>query len=44
MIYDYIVIGSEFVGSVASLRLVEKGCGVRDAECGMGLRKLIIHL
>lgn len=34
MIYDYIVIGSGFGGSVASLRLVEKGHKVLTLEQG----------
>ena len=34
MIYDYIVIGSGFGGSVASLRLVEKGYKVLLLEQG----------
>jgi len=34
MIYDYIVIGSGFGGSVASLRLVEKGYSVLTLEQG----------
>jgi cholesterol oxidase len=34
MIYDYIVIGSGFGGSVASLRLVEKGYKVLTLEQG----------
>ena len=34
MIYDYIVIGSGFGGSVASLRLVEKGYKVLTIEQG----------
>lgn len=34
MIYDYIVIGSGFGGSVASLRLVEKGYNVLTLEQG----------
>lgn len=34
MIYDYIVIGSVFGGSVASLRLAEKGYKVLTIEQG----------
>ncbi len=34
MIYDYIVIGSGFGGSVAALRLAEKGYSVRVIESG----------
>lgn len=34
MVYDYIVIGSGFGGSVASLRLVEKGYKVLTLEQG----------
>jgi cholesterol oxidase len=34
MIYDYIVIGSGFGGSVASLRLAEKGYSVLTIEQG----------
>jgi cholesterol oxidase len=34
MIYDYIVIGSGFGGSVAGLRLVEKGFKVLMIEQG----------
>lgn len=38
MIYDYIVIGSGFGGSVASLRLVEKGYKVLTIEQGKRFR------
>jgi len=38
MIYDYIVIGSGFGGSVASLRLVEKGYKVLTLEQGKRFR------
>ncbi|MBW1815483.1 MAG: GMC family oxidoreductase, partial [Deltaproteobacteria bacterium] len=34
MVYDYIVIGSGFGGSVASLRLIEKGYSVCVIEAG----------
>ena len=34
MIYDYIVIGSGFGGSVASLRLIKKGYKVLTLEQG----------
>jgi cholesterol oxidase len=37
MIYDYVVIGSGFGGSVASLRLVEKGYSVLTIEQGKRL-------
>ncbi len=36
--YDYIVIGSGFGGSVAALRLVEKGYSVAVLECGRRYR------
>jgi cholesterol oxidase len=35
MVYDYIVIGSGFGGSVASLRLTEKGYRVLTLEQGL---------
>jgi len=37
MIYDYIVIGSGFGGSVSALRLAEKGYSVRVIEQGRRL-------
>ncbi|MBD3341748.1 MAG: FAD-binding protein, partial [Candidatus Lokiarchaeota archaeon] len=38
MDYDYVVIGSGFGGSVAALRLVEKGYRVCVVECGKRFR------
>ena len=37
--FDWLVIGSGFGGSVAALRLAEKGYSVGVIECGRRLRR-----